>query len=240
MMIKMTSWAENSMSKQDIMSMQQHAVQRVAEMQRQARKHLQNTQTSFEPAAQPHQAANSFSQNERNQPQNNQASNYIDPNQNADGYENVSTNYSSGNSQQPFHQNEHNGQNGYAQQNEHDRQGETASLNQGFNQNNAHFNTTPPSNGAKSPFSFLSGLGKSGLSGLSGLASSGLSGLSGGGLTDMFQNLIPKSGEDSPISKVMDTLHLDSERLMIIALMVLLLNDGADYTLILALGYILL
>lgn len=47
-------------------------------------------------------------------------------------------------------------------------------------------------------------------------------------------------GRETPLRKVMDALHLDNERLLLIFLIVLLLNDGGDTTLILALCYLVL
>ena len=45
---------------------------------------------------------------------------------------------------------------------------------------------------------------------------------------------------ETPLHKVMDALHLDNERLLLLFLIILLLNDGGDPTLILALCYLAL
>lgn len=96
--------------------------------------------------------------------------------------------------------------------------------------------TAPPGTAAPSgspfsgsgPFAGLGSLGEK-LSGLFGGASSGRHGSI---LNDFL-------GEDSPIAKVLDALHIDSERLLLIGLLLVLLNEKADRTLLLALVYLL-
>ena len=88
------------------------------------------------------------------------------------------------------------------------------------------------------PPNFQNSQGKSPLGLLNGLFSKNSD--NKGGFSDLINGLIPKRDGNSPISKILDALDLDTEKLIIIVLIILLLNDGADYTLILALGYILL
>ena len=47
-------------------------------------------------------------------------------------------------------------------------------------------------------------------------------------------------GSNNNMSNILDSLHLDHDRIMIIALILVLLNEGGDQLLILALCYLLL
>lgn len=75
-----------------------------------------------------------------------------------------------------------------------------------------------------------------------------LSGGSSGGHANSISGILSnfgignahQQGRETPLKKVMEALHLDNERLMLIFLIILLLNDGGDTTLILALCYIIL
>ena len=54
------------------------------------------------------------------------------------------------------------------------------------------------------------------------------------------QPIVPaKPNEESPLSKILTDLNLDHDRIIILALIVLLLNEGGDKLLILALCYLL-
>lgn len=59
----------------------------------------------------------------------------------------------------------------------------------------------------------------------------------GKGLGNVISNFV---GEDSPIGKVLDALNIDNERLLLIGLLLLLMNEKADFTLLVALFYLLL
>lgn len=48
------------------------------------------------------------------------------------------------------------------------------------------------------------------------------------------------TGSSNNMSNILDSLHLDHDRIMIIALILVLLNEGGDQLLILALCYLLL
>lgn len=120
-------------------------------------------------------------------------------------------------------------------QNQKNTQNNNFANNKGYIGSNQIFGRQQhPSNSAN----FQNQQGKSPLGLLNGLFSK--IGDNKGGLSDLVNGLIPKRDGNSPISKILDALDLDTEKLIIIVLIVLLLNDGADYTLILALGYILL
>lgn len=72
------------------------------------------------------------------------------------------------------------------------------------------------------------------LGGLGGVIGSAVNGVTGG-----LGRLLGTNGEEpSPISRVLDALNLDTERLIILVLALVLLNEKADYTLILALAYL--
>ncbi len=97
--------------------------------------------------------------------------------------------------------------------------------------------TAPP--GTSSP----SGSPFSGSGPFAGLGSLGekLSGLFGGASSGGHGSVLGEFlGEDSPIAKVLEALHIDSERLLLIGLLLVLLNEKADRTLLLALVYLLL
>lgn len=87
-------------------------------------------------------------------------------------------------------------------------------------------NHTPPSSGLFSSGGPLGSLG-------------GLLGGAVSGVTDGLGSLLGSNGDaPSPISKVLDALNLDTERIIILILALVLLNEKADYTLILALVYL--
>ncbi|MCI8441628.1 MAG: hypothetical protein HFG27_03735 [Provencibacterium sp.] len=57
------------------------------------------------------------------------------------------------------------------------------------------------------------------------------------GLGDMLSSVI---GEHSPAARVLEALGLDNERLLLLGLLLVLLNEKADRTLLIALVYLLL
>lgn len=63
----------------------------------------------------------------------------------------------------------------------------------------------------------------------------GLLGVLGGSLGGLL-----KGGGDGPISRVMDALGIDNDKIIVLMLLLILLNNNADKKLILALCYILL
>ncbi|MEG1994055.1 MAG: hypothetical protein RR048_04030, partial [Oscillospiraceae bacterium] len=181
----MTTWAENNISKQDLMLMQHDAVRRVKEMQRQATENL-------------HKTSSTFSQQETEHPE--------------EVAEQIPKNPNTQNNNEPLERN-----NTY--QNANPR-GTGWANNRGYlgpNQNSSRqqFQQGPKNTQEKkSPFGMLSNLFQKTNE--------------AGGISDIINGLIPKRDGDSPISKVLDALNLDTEKLIIIVLIVLLLNDGAD------------
>lgn len=139
-------------------------------------------------------------------------------------------------------QNIHNQNNQTHEQNNQNKSNQYPNFqNNNWANNNGHMN--PNFNGPpfpNNPGNFPIG-GKNPLQALTGFFTKGDDKKGGsGGISDIIGNLIPKRDGNSPISKVLDALDLDTEKIILIILIILLLNDGADYTLILALGYILL
>ncbi|HIZ55445.1 MAG TPA: hypothetical protein H9671_04470 [Firmicutes bacterium] len=57
------------------------------------------------------------------------------------------------------------------------------------------------------------------------------------GLSDMLHGLLQNSS--TPVHRVLKALNMDSDRLLLLGLALLLLNEGGDYKLILALLYIM-
>lgn len=169
----MNTWAENSLSDEEIMLMRRDAVSRVRQMQSQARENLRRTEQSMVGANNNQNNHNNFAQKE-----------------------NASNSKSQNNNMR---------QNSIGFQNKNNSQTKQANQNQNRPQNH---------------LGLLDGK------------------IFEGGILNGIERLIPKKGEGSPIGKILDILNLDSERLMIGFLIILLLNDGADDMLILALCYI--
>ena len=164
----MNTWAENSLSDEEIMTMRKDAVSRVRRMQSQAKENLRKTEETLR--------SNSFSQGE--------------------AFE----------QKRPLEKPE-------------DQPIEKA---QSQNQNNSqNQNYSQNQNKQGRPFGGI----------LDGK-------LFDGGILKGIERLLPQKGEGSPIGKILEILNLDSERLLIGFLIILLLNDGADDMLILALCYI--
>lgn len=200
----MTSWAENDISKQDLMTMQHDAVRRVREMQRQAMANLERTRSTF----------SQNQNNTQNEYESETPSENLNTKQNS---EHVQVNNQNQNNQNNKHNNNFgNNNSGYIGANQ-------IFGRQPYPPNQPNFQNPQ----SKSPLGLLNGLFSK-------------NGDNKGGFSDLINGLIPKRDGNSPISKILDALDLDTEKLIIIVLIILLLNDGADYTLILALGYILL
>lgn len=51
---------------------------------------------------------------------------------------------------------------------------------------------------------------------------------------------IQQTGEGTPIEKILKDLNIDKDRIILLGLIILLLNEGADRTLIIALVYLLI
>ncbi|MEG2295451.1 MAG: hypothetical protein RSB96_01760, partial [Oscillospiraceae bacterium] len=60
------------------------------------------------------------------------------------------------------------------------------------------------------------------------------------GAIDTPTKLIDDMIHKTPLAKVFDALELDGEKLLIIGLLFLLINEGGDPLLIVALGYLLI
>jgi hypothetical protein len=65
-----------------------------------------------------------------------------------------------------------------------------------------------------------------------------LGGMLGSAVSGVTSSLLGDEDTASPISKVLNALNLDTERIIILILALVLLNEKADYTLILALVYL--
>lgn len=51
---------------------------------------------------------------------------------------------------------------------------------------------------------------------------------------------IQQTGDETPIDKILKDLNIDKDRIILLGLIILLLNEGADRTLIIALVYLLI
>lgn len=61
-----------------------------------------------------------------------------------------------------------------------------------------------------------------------------------GGIFSMVDNLLTASPPKGKLQGVLNALNVDNERLLVLILLVLLYNDGADYTVLFALLYLLI
>ena len=61
-----------------------------------------------------------------------------------------------------------------------------------------------------------------------------------GNVFSMVDNLLTASPSTGKLQVILNALNVDNERLLILILLVMLYNDGADYTVLLALLYLLI
>lgn len=61
-----------------------------------------------------------------------------------------------------------------------------------------------------------------------------------GNVFSMVDNLLTASPSTGKLQGILNALNVDNERLLILILLVMLYNDGADYTVLLALLYLLI
>lgn len=199
--------SSNDYSREDLVRMQQDAVERVKEMQRRSSEALKNTQRTptFFNSSVPNPGTQMKLHNQKlaqNQDENHipEQHNNTPPHQ-----EQANGNISN---QMPPHQNMY-------IPNQFQRP-------QQFQQPNQQTANTPPTSHFKEILDQtpLAGLGKS--------------------VGNIINTLVGPSnaqGRDT-ISKLLEVLHLDGERILILMLILLLYNDGADYTLLFALIYL--
>ncbi|MCI8624624.1 MAG: hypothetical protein HFG26_13330 [Provencibacterium sp.] len=96
----------------------------------------------------------------------------------------------------------------------------------------------PPQHAPHAQPSLLSQIGNSlGLGALGGKGAPTANGEESRGLGSLLGSIV---GENSPAAKALDALGIDNERLLLIGLLLVLMNEKADRTLIIALVYLLL
>lgn len=215
----MAGWETVSYSRNDMMHMQQDAERRVREMQRKAQQAISRGIVPPPPKAQPNNVKETKTDTPPQAKEELHRKSAVENHgQNTQNAQNIRNNQNTQNMQNA--QNMHNNQN---------------TQNPTMNFKNQQQNFGPQAQRQTSPIQSLTSPIKN-----IGNMIGGLLGKDSGGVQNILSGFIKENQEDTPVGKVMSALNLDSEKLILIFLILVLLNDGADYSLILALGYILL